>query len=54
MRRIINLNPNWRFTGPDGAAVRDAAALKPGDEIRTRFARGEAVSVVSATAKGEK
>ena len=19
MRRIINLNPNWRFTGPDGA-----------------------------------
>ena len=41
-------------TGPDGAAVRDAAALKRGDEIRTRFARGEAVSVVSATAKGEK
>ena len=41
-------------TGPDGAAVRDASALKRGDEIRTRFARGEAVSVVSATAKGEK
>ena len=41
-------------TGPDGSTVRDASALKRGDEIRTRFARGEAVSVVSATAKGEK
>ena len=41
-------------TGPDGSAVRDASALKRGDEIITRFARGEAVSVVSATTKGEK
>ena len=28
-------------TGPDGAAVRDAAALREGDEITARFARGE-------------
>ena len=34
-------------TAADGSVVRDAAALREGDAITTRFARGSAVSVVS-------
>ena len=34
-------------TAADGAVVRDAAALRKGDVITTRFARGSATSVVS-------
>ena len=32
--------------GPDGRAVRDAAALSPGDALRLGFARGSAVATV--------
>jgi len=32
--------------GPDGQPVRSAEGLKPGDRLRTRFAEGEATSVV--------
>ena len=34
-------------TAEDGAVVRDATALKKGDVLTTRFARGTAVSVVA-------
>ena len=33
-------------TAADGSVVRDASALRPGDVLTTRFARGEAASVV--------
>ncbi len=35
-------------TAADGTVVRDAAVLKPGDRIATRFAGGTAESVVSS------
>ena len=31
----------FEVDAPDGAAVRDASALREGDEITARFARGE-------------
>jgi exodeoxyribonuclease VII large subunit len=34
---------------PDGAIVRDAAHLAPGDRLRLQFARGEATAVVEKT-----
>lgn len=33
--------------GPDGRVVTSAAALRPGDALRTRFAQGEAESIVA-------
>ncbi len=36
-------------TAADGSVVRDAASLREGDVISTRFARGSAVSVVSGS-----
>lgn len=36
-----------------GAPVRDAAALRPGDRLRTRFASGEAASVVESVETGD-
>lgn len=35
--------------GPDGAIVRDATCLSPGDALRLRFAAGSASATVSAT-----
>ncbi|HUS25426.1 MAG TPA: exodeoxyribonuclease VII large subunit [Candidatus Binatia bacterium] len=37
----------------DGAVVRDAAVLQPGEELRARFAAGEAVAEVRGVMKGE-
>jgi exonuclease VII large subunit len=40
------------LVGP-GAPARDAAALRPGDRLRTRFASGEAASVVESVETGD-
>ena len=37
----------YRPTAADGSVVKDAAALKPGDRLTTRFAKGAATSVVA-------
>jgi exonuclease VII large subunit len=53
-RLIVNLNParllgrGYSMTTVRGRIVRDAAALAVGDRITTRFAHGDASSVVDA------
>ncbi|MDO4930190.1 MAG: exodeoxyribonuclease VII large subunit [Bacteroidales bacterium] len=47
--RILNMG--FSITLKDGKAVRDAALLKPGDRLTTRFAKGGAEVEVTSTSK---
>ena len=44
---VRTMRRGWSYTvGPDGAVVRDPAALQPGDQLRTRVQRGHVTSTV--------